>query len=357
MSITKSQTEKIGSIFNGNRFVIPTYQRKYSWTDVQRKALWEDIEASSSDDMNHFIGTLSFKENKATGLSTDTTYEIIDGQQRITTVFILLSVLIDKLPEGDVKSSLRNSFIGTPNNLKLYPLGVDGVFLNSLIFDFDKIEIDTVTRRSQQLMYHSKKEFRAFSNSLTKDEIEQRIIYIRDRLDVLVFNVESQAQAVKMFSIINDRGLPLRILDKTKSILMLYSTLYLEEKLNTLINTSFENIFDAYDEILVWKDKLGILSRLEENTVFTHHYYSARKLFAGYWNNRDGADTVFSNIKHRCDELKDKPEELSKFIQAYVADFEEFSMNYSALIKEIEETPEFQKPFRYLEFTATLCNV
>lgn len=70
----------------------------------------------------------------------------------------------------------------------------------------------------------SKRLFCAFANSLSTEEVEQRIIFIRDNIEVLVFNVESQAQAVKMFSIINDRGLQLRILDKTKSILMLYST-------------------------------------------------------------------------------------------------------------------------------------
>ena len=110
MSITKSQTEKIGSIFNGNRFVIPTYQRKYSWTDNERKALWQDIEESIKDDMNHFVGTLSFKENKSVGLSTDTIYEIIDGQQRITTIFILLKVLIDKISEDKPKPALFGSF-------------------------------------------------------------------------------------------------------------------------------------------------------------------------------------------------------------------------------------------------------
>ena len=122
-----------------------------------------------------------------------------------------------------------------------------------------------------------------------------------------MFNVESQAQAVKMFSIINDRGLPLRILDKTKSILMLYSTIHLKEELNDFINGSFENIFDSYDDILVNKEKLNILGRFEANTIFTHHYYSSRKLFESTWNNRDGADTVFENLKSRCDELKTQP--------------------------------------------------
>ena len=354
MSITKSQTEKIGSIFNGNRFEIPTYQRKYSWTDNERKALWQDIEESIKDNMNHFVGTLSFKENKAVGLTTDTIYEIIDGQQRITTSFILLKVLIEKLPDEATRNAQMMAFIGSEKNLKLTPLGEDGEFLNKLLFHFDKIEIDEINKRSQKYMYAAKRLFCAFANSLSTEEVEQRIIFIRDNIEVLVFNVESQAQAVKMFSIINDRGLQLRILDKTKSILMLYSTLHLKEELNNKINSSFEKIFDSYDDLLIWKEKLGILGRLEENTIFTQHYYSARRLFASTWNNRDSADTIFDNLKAKCEELKEKPNELSTFISEYVSDFENFAVAYIQLIKDIEVKAIYKKPFCYLEFTATL---
>jgi len=354
MSITKSQTEKIGSIFNGNRFIIPTYQRKYSWTDTERKDLWQDIEESIKDNMNHFLGTLSFKENKAVGLTTDTVYEIIDGQQRITTLFILLKVLIDKLQDKTVREGLQTAFIGSKDNLKLQPLGADGDFLNKLLFEFNTIKADEINKRSQKFMYSALKLFSAFANPLSQSEVEQKIIFIRDRMEVLVFNVENQAQAVKMFSIINDRGLPLRILDKTKSILMLYSTLHLKEKLNDSINNSFEKIFDAYDDLLVWKDKLGILGRIEENTIFTQHYYSARKLFPRTWNNRDGAETIFDNLKIRCEELKDNPDELEKFMSDYMADFEKFAVGYSNLVKDIETKVSYHKPFRFLEFTATL---
>ncbi|HYH14678.1 MAG TPA: DUF262 domain-containing protein, partial [Flavisolibacter sp.] len=307
MSITKSQTDKIGSIFKGNKFLIPSYQRKYSWTDTECKDLWQDIEESIKDDMNHFLGTLSFKENKAIGLTTDTTYEIIDGQQRITTLYILLMVLISKIQDKVVQEGLQSAFIGKPKNLKLTPLGVDGDFLETLLFEFDTIKAEKITKRSQKFMYSALKLFSAFANPLSSVEVEQRIIFIRDRIEVLVFNVENQAQAVKMFSIINDRGLPLRILDKTKSILMLYSTLHLKEKLNDSINNSFEKIFDAYDDLLVLKDKLGVLGRIEENTIFTQHYYSARNLFPKTWNNRDGAETIFNNLKISCEELKYNP--------------------------------------------------
>jgi len=354
MSITKSQTEDIKSIFTGNKFIIPTYQRKYSWTDIERKALWQDIEESMKDNMNHFVGTLSFKENKAVGLSTDTIYEVIDGQQRITTIFILLKVLIDKVPDTSTKESLLGAFIGSENNLKLYPLGEDGNFLNKLLFHYSSIDELSINKRSQKFMYSAKKLYNALASALSTQEIESRIIYIRERIEVLVFNVESQAQAVKMFSIINDRGLPLRILDKTKSILMLYSTINLKEELNGFINDNFEYIFDSYDDLILTKDKLGILSRLEENTIFTQHYYSARQLFPKTWNNRDGAETIFNNLKITCEELKERPNELKGFITSYIKDFRIFAVSYSQLIKDVEIKMEYHKPFRFLEFTATL---
>ena len=357
MSITKSQTDKIGSIFKGNHFTIPKYQRKYSWTETETKALWNDINESIGNEMNHFVGTLCFKENKSVGLSTDTEYEVIDGQQRLTTLFLMLSVLIEKISDKETREQQQEAFIGQDGKLKLLPQGEDGDFLTKLVFDTNSIKKDELTRRSQKLMYATKEQFLSLAGGLTEEEVTDWIIYVRDRIEVLVFNVENQAQAVKMFSIINDRGLPLRILDKTKSILMLYSTLYLNENLNSLINDKFESIFDAYDNILVLKSELGILGRFEENTIFTHHYYSAHKYFAETWNNRDGANTIFSNIKNKCELLREDAKKLEEFIKGYVNDFSEFSINYSSLIEKIKTENSYQKPFRFLEFTATLYPV
>jgi uncharacterized protein with ParB-like and HNH nuclease domain len=357
MSITKSQTDKIGSIFKGNHFTIPKYQRKYSWTDNETKALWNDINESIGNGMNHFVGTLCFKENKSIGLSTDTEYEVIDGQQRLTTIFLLLSVLIEKISDKDIRDEQQKAFIGAKEKLKLLPQGIDGEFLTKLVFDFKSIKKEELTKRSQKLMYAAKEQFLSLAEGLTEQEITKWIIYVRDNIEVLVFNVENQAQAVKMFSIINDRGLPLRILDKTKSILMLYSTLYLGESLNSLINDKFEKIFDAYDDILVLKSELGILGRFEENTIFTHHYYSAHKYFTETWNNRDGANTIFSNIKNKCELLRDDKVKLEEFIKDYVSDFSEFSINYSSLLSKVKTNINYEKPFRFLEFTATLYPV
>ncbi|WP_031358661.1 DUF262 domain-containing protein [Caballeronia sordidicola] len=354
MSITKSQTEKIGSIFNGNRFLIPSYQRKYSWTDDERRALWQDIEESIASDMDHFLGTVSFKENPAEGLSADTQYEIIDGQQRVTTLFILLSVLIDKLPDTAIRAKQQATFIGTREELKLQPSGTDGKFLAQLIFDFNDVTASALRKRSWRFMAEAKRQFTALSSRFSTSDIEKRIMFVRDRINVLVFNVESQAQAVRMFSIINDRGLPLRILDKTKSVLMLYSTLYLDATLNAEINSAFEKIFDSYDDLLSIRDELGILGRFEENTVFTHHYYSAAQLFPESWNNRDGAETIFKKLKEKCEALKSNPDSLAHFVQQYLNDFTQFALNYTGLISAVDTIPGYRKPFQFLEFTATL---
>jgi hypothetical protein len=105
---------------------------------------------------------------------------------------------------------------------------------------------------------------------------------------------------------------------------------------------------------LIEKEKLKILGRLEENTIFTHHYYSSERLFPETWNNRNGAETVFENLKLKCEQLKNKENELEQFILAYLDDFTTFALAYSALVLDIETVPGYRKPFQFLEFTATL---
>ena len=109
--------------------------------------------------MNHFIGTLSFKENEAEGLSTDTIYEIIDGQQRITTLFILLKVLIERIKDKETQKQQLNTFIGNENNLKLEPLGEDGKFLSKILFHCFSINENELKKRIQKFMYSAKNYF------------------------------------------------------------------------------------------------------------------------------------------------------------------------------------------------------
>ncbi len=85
--------EKIRKIFSGDaQFIIPRNQRKYVWEEKQWKELVGDIDyikkrkVNSAEDISHFLGSFVLQENEST-------YEIIDGQQRITTLLIMLSAI------------------------------------------------------------------------------------------------------------------------------------------------------------------------------------------------------------------------------------------------------------------------
>ncbi len=87
------------------QFVIPIYQRTYSWTEAECRQLWDDVVRSGQDDkvIAHFIGSIVYVEK---GLSTVTAHEpllVIDGQQRLTTLTLLLAALartLDGLEDG-----------------------------------------------------------------------------------------------------------------------------------------------------------------------------------------------------------------------------------------------------------------
>lgn len=103
----------IDEILNGqNQFIIPVYQRAYSWEQSQCKRLWDDIvEMQKSNTNNHFIGSIvNVAERFApTGVKK---YTLIDGQQRITTLVLLLIALRDYLEENDeIESSIRPKMI------------------------------------------------------------------------------------------------------------------------------------------------------------------------------------------------------------------------------------------------------
>jgi len=85
------------------RFVIPIYQRTYSWTEKECTQLWEDVYKAGSDDSIdvHFIGSIVYIED---GLSNNTKRApnlVIDGQQRLTTITLLLAALADAVGDEE----------------------------------------------------------------------------------------------------------------------------------------------------------------------------------------------------------------------------------------------------------------
>jgi len=104
------------------QFVIPIYQRTYSWTEPECRQLWDDIlRAGGNDQINaHFIGSIVYIEKGLYQVTSQSPMLVIDGQQRLTTVSLILEALARKVADGvepvDGFSAkkLRNYFLLNP---------------------------------------------------------------------------------------------------------------------------------------------------------------------------------------------------------------------------------------------------
>lgn len=88
---------------SGMYMVVPVYQRPYSWTNVRWSQLWEDIEAVGADEISecHFMGSIVYVGSRGSVTHRERS-DVIDGQQRLTTVSLLIAAIADRLTEtGD----------------------------------------------------------------------------------------------------------------------------------------------------------------------------------------------------------------------------------------------------------------
>ena len=105
-------------------FVIPIYQRKYSWEKEHCEQLWNDIIQCGENDLIpiHFIGSVVFVESSQYLKTTQTPLLLIDGQQRVTSVTLLLSAVAESIEstepfDGFTKSKIRNRYLIDPDEI------------------------------------------------------------------------------------------------------------------------------------------------------------------------------------------------------------------------------------------------
>ena len=87
--IQNTTTNNFSTIVGNNKkFIVPKFQRDYSWNSEQWDDLWQDIETMISNKEDHYMGYLVMQT------TDDKTYYIIDGQQRFTTITLLILAAI-----------------------------------------------------------------------------------------------------------------------------------------------------------------------------------------------------------------------------------------------------------------------
>lgn len=209
---------------------IPAYQRPYAWTVEETSTLFDDLYSfyiSEPEDENYFLGSIVLiKEN------TDRRADVIDGQQRLTTLTILFAVLAEYLKDPENKSSCMeilqekgHKLAGIASQPRLFLREWDQDFFNKYIqnvkiedlLKIDSANLDTESKKHIQENCNVLKE--RFSETFTEDEDEllKFSSFLLNRCYLVTVSTPNQASAFRVFSVMNSRGLNLLPTDIIKS--------------------------------------------------------------------------------------------------------------------------------------------
>ncbi|MGA7477021.1 MAG: DUF262 domain-containing HNH endonuclease family protein [Thermoplasmata archaeon] len=217
------------SLFGDRVFRIPEYQRYYSWEKRQRDDLFGDIEqlAKGVADSHHFMATIvcyRTKEVVSVGQNEYRVHDIVDGQQRITTLIILLKCIERSLPpDSDDQKELAKVLVKRDGNILL----LQSNNANQAIFDHflrtgsDPSRADIVTR-ADRTFAAGIRECKGFVKQWQEQhgDVLSLLRLIKNRLGFVVYDTEDSRLVYSLFEVLNSRGLAVDWLDKCKSVLM-----------------------------------------------------------------------------------------------------------------------------------------
>ena len=280
--------KRISELFDGRKiFNIPKYQRAYAWEEQQLKDFVEDIE-NQKPDRSYFFGTILFQaQPRHEGFEM---IDIVDGQQRITTLIIFMKLLLTQRKEAsnDV-TMLEDTYIQIYNRYKLRVLDTDNDFFTSYILQDNRPDVSQIHTPSQRRLLKAK-DFLGRSLKTRSDKIEKFIDTI-ENMKVLTYSVEDKAEATLIFETTNDRGKSLTSLEKTKSFLMHKSYIVSDNPETDLdiLQDRFSEIYRSYEEIE---------SRVDEDSILQYHFIAFEE-----WKNKKEYQRSVQMIKQKVNKL------------------------------------------------------
>ena len=278
----------ISELFDGRKiFNIPNYQRAYAWEEKQLRDFVEDIENQKSG-RSYFFGTILFQEQlRDAGFEM---IDIVDGQQRITTLIIFMKLLLAKREKaGNDVTMLKDTYIQIYNRYKLHVLDIDDDFFRSYILQDHRPDVSQVHTPSQRRLLEAK-DFLSQTIKARPDKIEEFIDTI-ESMKVLTYSVEDKAEATLIFETTNDRGKSLTSLEKTKSFLM-HKTYIVSDNPETDLDTlqnRFSEIYRNYEEIE---------SRVDEDSILQYHFIAFEE-----WHRKSDYQHSVQMIKQKVNNL------------------------------------------------------
>lgn len=216
LGITASE-DTIESVLSRNyRYLVPDYQRRYSWRKDQWEALWQDLH-SLEDDQTHFMGAIVVVQQPG-GLNNINTLEVVDGQQRLTTVSLLLAALRDWYTQQGL-----DEHASTVNDGYLWVRELDTErYQNIQLTEFDNhfyrsILDERANEHEQNQVYAAFEFFTRKVDGQTEDEADLLQRRLLRSITLVTIECNSDHSAFRLFETLNNRGLELSPVDLMKN--------------------------------------------------------------------------------------------------------------------------------------------
>lgn len=232
IGIQDSTTNHFGSLIrSGGKYIIPKFQRDYSWDVEQWDDLWQDIESMIAESGDHYMGYLVLQSLRGKDC------QIIDGQQRFTTITILIlaaiksiQVLVDKGIEVEENKqrikTLMNTYIGNVDPVTLEYDNIlvlnrnNDAYYKEYIVKLGELKLRN-TSYTEKLMrkcfeWYENKLFDKFNNGRDYAEFITTVV---DNLYFTIIRVNNEMNAFRVFETLNARGVQLSSADLLKNYL------------------------------------------------------------------------------------------------------------------------------------------
>ena len=312
----QAKETKLQDIIEGTKqYVIPLFQRTYSWTNKEWEVLWKDLVelCEMENPRTHFIGsivnmpTVSVPEGVAK-------YLLIDGQQRLTTIFVLLTLLRDKAKESqnprfadEINNTLLvNQYKDGIDHYKLIPTQVDRITYQNLVNGVSNEEENQLT-----------KAYKYFEKKLRQVKLEPEKLkkVITNCFSVVSIVLDTDDNPYLVFESLNAKGRPLTPSDLIRNYF--FMRIHVDKQ---------EEVYRKY-----WLPMQSALN--EDLTEFIRHYLM-----------KDGSIVKQGDVYYA---LKDSVSTENAI--EYLAQLKKYSVYYQRLkYPEFEKEPELEKMFRRL---------
>ena len=256
MATIESKDETVSDVFQ-SFYVVPDYQREYVWEEAQVEQLLRDIRTEQLDggEAEYFIGSIVVCPR------SDGAFDLIDGQQRLTTIFVTLCAIRDRLAAlGETGTASISKLIADTTadaegndvfRARLDPQYADA---GDVFAKLQNGQVPTVagtrSMRNVAVAYATALRFLEEEFGPDPQAVRKYFGYFVGKVKLIRIRTDSLARALKIFETINDRGVGLDAMDLLKNLLFIRAAPSDFEKLKVRWKTLTGGLYDSGEKPL-----------------------------------------------------------------------------------------------------------